>query len=175
MIPLFGSQDILPSELGDFSYNWIIENENPRLGFQVRYSRGASKADLFLYDAGFFPVPQDITDPIILSHFESCVEDIHILTNAELYNDFMSGPMDWLEVTSGRVKTKFLHWQFEYTVKDSNISVDIGLQRSHILLTSHKGYFSKIRYSYPADDRINRINDLYGLLKDWVLITESRL
>jgi hypothetical protein len=167
MIPLFESKDFLPSNLGDFSYDWIIENEDPKYGFQARYGRGASKVDLYLYDAGCLPIPQDVSDPIILSHFQSCIEDITLMAQSELYQEFEVGPIDGLEVISGIRKTTFLHWQFEYLVPDSSLTVDIGCQRSHLLLSSQRGYFSKIRFSYPVHDRDARIRDLYGLLQDW--------
>lgn len=172
MIPLYKSQSSLPPEIGDLSYEWFIENEDPRLGFQARYSRGASKADFYLYDAGYFPVAQDYLDPITLRHFQSCIEEINLLADSQLYKELEAGPINGLEVIFGTMKTTFLHWQFEYSVPDSNVSVDIGRQRSHILLSPLRGYFSKIRFSYPAHDRAARIDDLYRLLQDWCRKTE---
>jgi hypothetical protein len=168
MIPAFDSADELPQSLGDLQFAGISENDDPRLGFQARYERGASKADVYLYDFGLFPLPDESRNVPLFDHFKICIGDILQLAQNGYYKNFILGPLDALVVDADEISRVFYHGQFEFLSDDSDQTIDIGLQRSHLLLTTHRGFFSKVRFSYPASDRDARIDDLYGLTCDWL-------
>ena len=164
MVPIFVEEYFVPKSLGDLELNAVIVDENDKLGFQARYEKGATKCDLYIYNFGLFPLPDDIKHDIVLNHFRECVGDIVQLSDVGLYRDFVLGPSDGLQFPVNNSEKIFLHSQCEFSTPDSEISIDIGMQRSHLMLTTIRGYFLKIRCSYPKHDRDQRIQVMYSFV-----------
>ena len=166
MVPIFGEECYVPKSLGDLELNAVIVDENEKLGFQARYEKVATKCDLYIYDFGLFPLPDDVKHEIVLNHFRDCVGGIVQLSDIGAYSDFVLGPSDGLQFPVNNSEKIFLHSQCEFSTPDSEISIDIGMQRSHLMLTTMKGYFLKIRCSYPKHDRDERIQVMYAFVLD---------
>jgi hypothetical protein len=164
MIPIFRGEESIPHSLGDFERQGVLESENRDLGVQIRYERGASKIDIYLYDAGTYPVPRDIQDPLVLDHFKSCCSNILTLQEIGTYRDVTLEVCDAWEMVEPNSDVRFLHACFSLGVEQTSVSIDIGNQASHLLLSSRDGYFLKIRFTHPADPE--RIKDIEPFLID---------
>ncbi|MCX6968140.1 MAG: hypothetical protein NTZ46_10270 [Verrucomicrobia bacterium] len=165
MIPVFSQSDRIPPDLGDLSLQSFIEAEDKDLGVQIRYTRGATRADVYLYDFGTSGT-KSISHSDSLEHFKACCSDVLSLADAGFYRNVKLEQCDGWELEGCHAGTCFIHAQFSFQIPDTQISIDVGEQISHLLLTTFKGFFLKVRFSYPANSHPDRILDIREFLFD---------
>ncbi len=129
----------------------LNEFEEDELGVQIRYQRGGLKADVCLYDAGQFRCPDDIKSPTVTRQFADSLGSIEQAVELGLYLEFDLITLDRWTFSYPSCGREFLHAELLTRSKQSDFSADVGMETSHLLLTTVAGFFLKVRVTHPTD------------------------
>jgi hypothetical protein len=129
-----------------------FEKERPGLGISVGYNAPGIAMTIFVYDYGIKDIPRSIDDPAIRRHFEQVVGDVTVLGKRGQYDNLQQLSEKAVVLSPKRKGPKALLATFRYILNGRDTL-------SRLYLTSYKGHFVKIRYSYDNDRYNNRRAD----------------
>lgn len=158
----------MPESFGEFTVAGSRVFPDPTLGYMVRYGAPpSSKADVFVYSAGFTQIPVGITSPEVITHFQKCVDEITSLKT--------SGHFTALDVIQTRnryigrgtyiLPVKECVFRIAVKRQQGNLSTDNRI--SHLLLTSIGGRFLKLRFSYLEAERSQAYGKVRAFIDDF--------
>ncbi|MFV8316273.1 hypothetical protein [Mycobacterium sp. 23] len=76
-IPVFGTEDRLPSPIAGLLIEGVEQYPDPRLGVMVRYGiPPLVKADAYLCDMGLTDIPEDLHSPLVVQLFEESLQGV---------------------------------------------------------------------------------------------------
>ena len=165
LIPVFGSEDQVPSSVAGLNLLEVLRYEDPRLGVEFRYGfPPICKADAYLYDSGLTGISGDLRSQPVAEAFKQSYEEV--LQAAKL------GATRDLEVLEtsiltlpGEPSTPFCYYAgFAYGQNEQGpfvpkgiempadervyVSTDVGRVRSHLAVRADRGFINKVRFTY---------------------------
>jgi len=166
-IPLFQTEDTVPTELGELAYTGCDIYDDPRLGVKLRYDRGMTKADVYLYDLGINPISEDVRSEQVMEFFQQSCNDILVAAERGIYNDLETRTSQYLHIPDNSPDPMYLWAAFYYRQAPAPGVVDEGYRYSHILIRTDGGYINKVRYTYPERVKNDASRDMIQFLLDW--------
>jgi hypothetical protein len=174
-VPIFQTEENLPSQLGELNYAGSEVYDDPRLGAKIRYEFGITKADLYLYDLGMAEIPADIDDPLVTEVYRQSCGEVLTLAEAGLYLDFELRKSEYLNLGMEGFKPSFLWAAFRYRQAPGQFTVSEEFRYSHIFLRTNGGYFNKVRYTYPESEAANSSERMIHFLIEWLKVISANV
>jgi len=166
-IPLFQIEDAVPTELGKLAYAGHELYEDSRLGVRLRYERGITKADVYLYDLGLQSIPSDIRSDSVMEFFQQSCAEILSLADRGMYLDIETRASQYLHLPDHAPDPMYLWAAFYYRQTPHPFVANEGFRFSHILLRTDGGFINKVRYTYPENAIATSSEDMVSFLLDW--------
>jgi len=139
------------------------EFDDPNLGVQLRYARGAFKADVFLYTTG---LSDCALAKAVAEQFIDSTRAFQQAADAGFYSEFEFFGVDTWFVGEPPNMTELLHAEYSVSKRTTPISIGVGAERSHMLLTGSKPCFVKVRFTYPEGGDYGQPDSLRTFLVD---------
>lgn len=162
-IPVFGTEDRLPSRIAGLGIESVDQYPDPRLGVMIRYGMPPLiKADTYLYDMGLNDIPDDLRSPLVVQLFEESLRGVTMAAEQGIYRDFEILGSGYLNLPPESPEPFCLGASFAYSQnpeapiplvfpnKEGTIN-DVGRIVSHLALRTDRGYINKVRYNYPEE------------------------
>jgi len=178
-IPVFGTEDRLPSRIAGLEVESVDQYPDPRLGVMVRYGiPPLIKADAYLYDMGLRDIPEDLNSPEVLQLFEESLRGVTMAAEQGVYLDFEVLGSGYLNLPPESPEPFCLGASFAYRQnpkahipvvfpeKEGTIN-DVGRLVSHMTLRVDRGYINKIRFNDPEDAGEAGFTGFLGFIFEW--------
>jgi hypothetical protein len=174
-LPIFHTEESLPSQLGELSYAGCEVYDDPRLGAKIRYEFGITKADLYLYDLGMASIPTEIDDPLLTEAYRQSCREVMTLADAGMYLDCELCKSEYLNLGMEGTKPSFLWAAFRYRQAPGQFTSTEELRYSHIFLRTDGGFFNKVRYTYPESEAANSSERMISFLIEWLKVIAANV
>jgi hypothetical protein len=178
-IPIFVDKYNLPKHIDHLVLDDIEIYEQKVLGVKIRYhadnsSYGGAKADIYLYDAGRSPLPQNIRSPDMLKLFQAAYSEIRVAAQLDIYENLEEMNAEFLHLPENAPEPMWLWAAFRYRQPPGRGSVTYTLDRvSHLALRTDRGYVNKVRYTYPGYIEEQEFSHYLQFLFEWQQIVGS--
>jgi len=138
--------------------------DSPELGVSYRYAgHPLPIADIYLYDQGLNNLGTGI-DQAVRTHFEEVTNEILLMEKTGFYQSVKKVSEGETAIGNGARKLPALSAVFTYSIAPGKGVAYTGLRASHVLLTSYKGQFLKIQFTYPKNQGSEGRSDLKEFL-----------
>ena len=143
-----------PAKLGSLQYRGVVdyaEQGRPDLGISVRYGLPGNpiRADIYLYDLKKKNLGTGTGSPEVNKIFQQAIGDIFSIEKMGAYKDVRKLSEGKTALTTATGSLPLLHASFSYRQQPGPQVLYTGPQVSNLYLSAYKGYFLKIRFSYP--------------------------
>lgn len=116
------------------------------MGYGVRYNGpDRMKADVYVYDGGFKSLGTGQIGEAVRAHWEECKDAIFTFEKRGRYRAVKHLGDEQITLEAGSHRLPMLHSKFQYSEVRTNEDLH---RRSHILLTTYKDTYLKIRLTY---------------------------
>lgn len=184
-IPVFGSEDRIPSSIAGLGLEGIERYQDPKLGVMIRYGIAPwIKADAYLYDMGLADISEDIESPQVIGLFEESLQGVLMAAGQGLYRDFEILRTGSITVPPDADKPLCLCASFAYRQnadapipaalqqRDAVIN-DVGKLVSHMALRTDRGYINKVRFNHPEDAGEAGFTGFINFLVEWTNLVQT--
>jgi hypothetical protein len=137
---------IFPQKLGGFAKFRGIEYGNEKLGVSVRYMKGNTKADVYIYNMGMNKVPTGGRSSLMMKCFSRAVNDIFLAEKKGFYQNVEVLFRKEITVKTGIGALGFLCAGLSY--KEKHIP-----RFSYLLLSGYDNNFIKIRFTFHENEK----------------------
>jgi hypothetical protein len=130
------------------------EYDQPELGVSVTYwSMGSTKIDIYVYNGGHTNLTSGAKSDTVKKQLKIAEDNIFEMEKRGYYGDVKKMPN-----SSGAFKGKtgeldFISTTFQYTQKGRGRAAKTSPMQSHLVLTTYKGYFLKVRFTRVIDPK----------------------
>lgn len=158
----------LPASLGPLKRTGMKKYDQPELGIGYRYEGAALiKGDIFIYNLGLKNLGTGLNSRDVKLQFDQAKNDIYQLEKMGRYRAVNKVSEGEIPLGSTPQKIPTLSTVFTYSQAPESGIVYEGVRVSHLLLTAYKGYFIKIRFTYPEKDKSQGEKALQQFLADF--------
>lgn len=166
-VPIFQTEDALPPQLGELDYAGMDAYADPRLGVTIRYERGITQADIYLYDLGLPSIPSDLQAEEVKEFFRQAMGEVLEMGRLGRYTDLETRNARYLHIPADAPQPLCLFGSFYYRKTLRPGVVHEGFRHSHLFLRTDCGFINKVRYTFldPATDTNNE--EMIQFLFDW--------
>ena len=160
-IPLFGTEDRLPTRIAGLGIEGVEHYPDPKLGVMIRYGLPPLvKADAYLYDLGLRDIPEDLNSPLVQQMFEESLRGVMMAAEQGIYRDFEVLGSGYLNLDPDSDEPFCLAASFAYAQNPEapvplvfagkeGVINDVGRLVSHLALRTDRGYINKVRFNHP--------------------------
>ena len=178
-IPVFGTEDRLPSRVAGLRLESVDQYPDPALGVMFRYGiPPVVKADAYLYDMGLSDIPEDLSSPLVVQLFEESLRGVTMVADQGAYLDFEILGSGYLNLPPESPEPFCLGASFAYRQNPKGpipivfpdkpgIINDVGRVVSHMALRTDRGYINKVRYNHPEDVGKAGFAGFLGFTMEW--------
>ncbi len=175
-IPIFGKEASLPKICGGLMLAGVETFPDPGLGVKFRYQGFVSdRADVYLYDLGSPHILTDLESPDIVEQFQQAVTDVFSAAEVGCYEDLELVSSQYLHLPPDSPEPFCLWAALRFHQPPGPQVFYTGPQISHLTLRSDRGYFNKVRYSYPESETSadKRFRGFLIFLVEWTSQVQS--
>jgi hypothetical protein len=168
-IPIFGTETAIPSVVAGLNFEQIEYYPEEAMGISCRFGDAEEgiKVDAYLYDNGLAEIPTNLSSQEVMGCFQEAVQGVHAAEQMGVYLDLKRHRMQYLHLPPDGPDAFCLWASFSYRQKPSAQVVFTGPRVSHLAVRADRGYFNKIRFTYPEDEAKER--DRFGVFLRFVV------
>jgi hypothetical protein len=154
-IPVFRTESSIPRAVAGLKLEGVDIYPDRNLGFKARYGSGMLlKADTYLYDLGRRDIPADIRSEEVVGCFQEACGNILGLGEQGRYLDLEVRASQFLHLPDDAPEPFCLWAAFAYRQAPGPGSLYDGGRFSHLALRTDRGYFNKMRFTYPDEESV---------------------
>jgi hypothetical protein len=163
-----------PQALGPLKRMGLKHYGSPDLGVSCRYAaRPLPIADIYLYDNGVKDLGTGLNQMVRL-HFEQVQDEIFFMEKSGYYRSVKKVSEGETGLANGARKLPALVAVFTYRQPPGKGVAYTGVRTSYVYLTTYKGQFLKIRFTYPKNQENRGHKALQQFLADLGKILGNR-
>ena len=178
-IPIFGTEDQLPSQIAGLGIEGVERYPDPKLGVMVRYGLPPLvKADAYLYDMGLTDIPEDLNSPLVVKLFEESLMGVTMAAEQGVYLDFEVLGSGYLNLSPDSDEPFCLGASFAYRQNPAapipvvfpgkgGVVNEVGRVVSHLALRTDRGYINKVRFNHPEAAGESGFAGFVGFTVEW--------
>lgn len=160
-IPVFGTEDQLPTRIAGLGIEGVEHYPDPKLGVMIRYGLPPLvKADAYLYDLGLSDIPEDLHSPLVVQLFQESLRGVTMAAEQGIYLEFEMLGSGYVTLEPESNEPFCLGASFAYRQnaaapvpqvfpKREGAVNDVGRLVSHLALRTDRGYVNKVRFNHP--------------------------
>lgn len=137
---------IFPQKLGGFEKLRAVEYESEKLGVSVRYMKGSTKADIYIYNMGRKSVPPGSRSEVMMKCFTQAVNDIFLAEKRGFYSGVEVLFRKEVLIKTANGPLNFLCAGLDYKEKDIP-------RISYLLMSGYENNFIKIRFTFHEKEK----------------------